>query len=147
MYETILVPVDGSQGSRRATRHAVGIAERFGADVHALYVVDVTAIQASAPDLDLNDVRRSMRETGEGATAAVAEVAGEAGVDCTTSLVEGTTPEAILDYAADHDVDLIVMGTHGRRGIERFFRSSVAERVVRRANVPVMTVHLSDEDG
>jgi len=122
MYDTILVPTDGSDVAGVATTQAVALAERFGADVHAL----------------------SVREDGvESAVDTVAERAAAAGVDATTAIAdaEGAVHRTILDYAADHDADCIVMGTHGRTGLDRYLLGSVAERTLRESPVPVLTVH------
>jgi nucleotide-binding universal stress UspA family protein len=146
MYDTILVPIDGSEGVRRAAEHAAAIAERFGSTVHLLYVADTTHVNVSAQSLDLKTVREAMREKGQEATAAAAELVERAGVTATTAVESGSTPKTILEYADDHDVDLVVMGTHGSKGLERWLIGSVAERVVRDAEMPVMTVHLGERD-
>jgi len=126
MYDTILVPTDGSDVAAAAAEAAVAFARRFGADVHALYV------RESSDD-----------DEGERATTAVADRAAAAGVDATTAVVdaEGPISRRLLDYAAEHDADCIVMGTHGRTGFGRFVLGSVAERTLRESSVPVLTVH------
>jgi nucleotide-binding universal stress UspA family protein len=126
MYDTILVPTDGSDAAGVAGTYAVALAERFGADLHALYVREDGA-----------------DEVGEPATAAVAEPAAAVGVEATTAVVdaEGAVHRAVLDYAADHGADCIVMGTNGRTGLDRYLLGSVAERTLRESPVPVVTVH------
>jgi len=126
MYDTILVPTDGSDVAGVAAAQAVALAERFGAEVHALYV------REDAAD-----------ERGEVATAAAAEQAAAADVAATTAVVDADGPvhRTILDYADDHGVDCIVMGTHGRTGLDRYVLGSVAERTLRASSVPVVTVH------
>jgi len=127
MYDSILVPTDGSDVAAAAADAAVALARRFGADVHALYV----------RDSDDDDDR------GERATTAVADRAAAADVTATTAVVdaEGPVHRRILDYGDEHDVDCIVMGTHGRTGLDRFVLGSVAERTLRESLVPVLTVH------
>jgi len=146
MYDAILVPIDGSEGVKRAAEHAAAIAERFGSTVHVLYVADTTSIDVSAQSLDLKTVREAMREKGREATASVAELVERSGVTATTAVESGPTPKTILEYADDHDVDLVVMGTHGSKGLERWLVGSVAERVVRNAEMPVMTVHVGEAE-
>jgi nucleotide-binding universal stress UspA family protein len=126
MYDTILVPTDGSDVAEVAATQAIALAERFGAGVHALSVRE-----------DGTD------ERAESAVDAVAERAATAGVDATTAVVDaaGAVHRTILDYAADHDADCIVMGTHGRTGLDRYLLGSVAERTLRESPVPVLTVH------
>jgi len=126
MYDTILVPTDGSDVAAAAADAAVTLARRFDATVHALYV------RESDDD-----------DGGERVTTAVADRAAADGVGTTTAVVDADTPvyEHILAYADEHDADCIVMGTHGRTGLDRFVLGSVAERTLRESPVPVLTVH------
>jgi nucleotide-binding universal stress UspA family protein len=140
MYDHVLVPTDGSDPAASATEHALAIAERFDATVHALYVVDVDGIAHEAPGLGLDALRDALREEGEAATAAVAERATDRGVDVTEAVIEGLAEDAIVDYAEENGIDLIVMGTHGRRGVDRYVVGSVTERVVRATDVPTLVV-------
>jgi len=140
MYDRILVPTDGSDPAMAATEHALAIAERFGATVHALYVVDTDGIAHEAPELGLDVLRGALREEGEAATGTVEMRAEARGVDVTAAVVEGIAEDAIVDYADDHGIDLIVMGTHGRHGVDRYLVGSVTERVVRRTDVPTLVV-------
>lgn len=145
MYANILLPTDGSPAADAAVTHALDLAERYGARIHALYVVDASTY--SALDAGSDIVMSALEQEGDSALATVAEAAREAGIEVETQLVEGGVYRAILDYAASHDVDLIVMGTHGRRGLDRYLLGSVTERVVRTADVPVLTVRMPSGDG
>lgn len=140
MYDRILVPTDGSDPALAATDHALTIGERFDATVHALYVVDIDGIAHEAPGLGLDALRDALRSEGEAATATVAERAEERGIAVRQSVVEGVAEDAVVDYADDEGIDLIVMGTHGRRGLDRYLVGSVTERVVRRTDVPTLVV-------
>jgi nucleotide-binding universal stress UspA family protein len=140
MYDRILVPTDGSDPATAATDHALTIADRFGAAVHAVYVVDTDGIAHEAPELGLGALRSALEEEGEAATGAVRTRAEEHGVDVTTAIVEGVAEDAVVDYAETKGIDLIVMGTHGRHGIDRYLVGSVTERVVRRTAVPTLVV-------
>ena len=95
-------------------------------------------------------MRDSLRDlggsTGARALASFERLAGEYEVTVVTEMAEGSVDEVILGYAADHDVDLVVMGTHGREGVTRRVVGSVAERVVRGATVPVMTVTAAPDE-
>ncbi|AXG10821.1 universal stress protein [Haloplanus rubicundus] len=126
MYDTILVPTDGSDVAVVAADAAVTLAQRFGADVRGLYVRDGDGA-----------------DDGDRATAAVAERAAAADVEATTAVVdaEGPVHRRILADADEHGADCIVMGTHGRTGLDRFVLGSVAERTLRESSVPVLTVH------
>jgi nucleotide-binding universal stress UspA family protein len=145
MYERILVPTDGSAGASAALEEAIGLAEQFGATVHSLYVVDITAIQPGTGAGSV-DVVESFERMGEETTERAVERAREAGVDATGSVVSGKPHRAIIDYAEENDVDLVVMGTHGRTGIERYLLGSVTEKTVRAADVPVLTVRAAEDD-
>jgi nucleotide-binding universal stress UspA family protein len=140
MYDDILVPTDGSDPAAASFEHALEIADRFDATVHALYVVEAEAIAHEAPELPLGRLRETLRDEGETALDGLASLASDRGVEVSRALVEGVAADAILDYAAETGVDLIVMGTHGRRGLDRFLVGSVTERVLRRADAPVLAV-------
>jgi nucleotide-binding universal stress UspA family protein len=141
MYDRVLVPTDGSEQALAAARRAFDLAERYGATVHGLYVVDTGTgwLTVSKPD-----VREALREVGEDAgseaLAALEVLAGEFDADLVTELREGTPEAVVLEYVDEEGIDLVVMGTHGREGLRRRLLGSVAERVVREAPVPVMTV-------
>ena len=142
MYETILVPTDGSTAARKAVRHALDLAARVGASIHALSVVDTggyASIGASG-----GDVSERLREVAEEAVEWVATAARDAEVGVETVIREGSPPAEIVARAEAVGADLIVMGTHGRRGIDRYLLGSVTERVVRTAPVPVLTVRTAD---
>ncbi|WP_136600858.1 universal stress protein [Salinigranum halophilum] len=144
MYDTILLPTDGSGPSEAARDHAVGLASAYDATLHVVYVVDDEALRAARIDSDV--VVEGFETEGETLVSEVATMAAEAGVDCETAVAHGHPHEVILEYATEHGVDLIVMGTHGRHGVSRFLLGSVTERVVRTSNVPVLTVRSEDAD-
>lgn len=143
MYDTILVPTDGSSAVVEAVERAVDLAERYDATVHALYVVDSSAY--GTLDTSTSVVVDALEDEGETAVNYVADEAEAAGVPVETAVVTGTPHRTIMDYVDDHDVDMVVMGTHGRRGFDRFLLGSVTEKVVRTAPVPVLTVRVPDE--
>jgi len=142
MYERILIPTDGSDAVDPAVERAIDLAETYGAQLHALNVVNVASLSA---EVHTPAVIESFEEQGEAAVGAVAERAADAGVgDVTTEVVHGTPHRSILEYADENDVDLIVMGTHGRSGLDRYLLGSVTEKVVRSADVPVLTVRTAE---
>ncbi|MFB6221960.1 MAG: universal stress protein [Halolamina sp.] len=116
--------------------------------MHALYVIDTGTIPLAVLKAD---VRETLREMGEQASTEafgrIAPRAEAAGVELVTDVVEGTPEERIVDYAAEHEVDLIVMGTHSRSGLERRLLGSVTEQVFRSAPAPVLTVGQDAPDG
>lgn len=136
MYERILVPTDGSAAVEGAVEQALDLAETFDATLHALAVVE--------PVYTVNEGFGSMYDTLESdakaSVEAIAERGESAGVTVETAVRSGMIHREILEYAEDADIDLIVMGTHGRTGLERYLLGSVTARVVRLADVPVLTV-------
>jgi len=141
MYGRILVPTDGSDGSRNVIEHAAGLAEIHGATLHAIYVVNTASYATFSMESTWEGIGGMLREEGEEALSAVESiVGGRAPVE--TALREGSPSREIVRYAEREGCDLIVMGTHGRGGIDRLLLGSVAERVVRSSEVPVLTVRV-----
>lgn len=146
MYDTILVPTDGSDEALKGARHAIDLAADVGASIHALYVIDLpNAPRAPYIVQDEEEIREEYEKFGEEVTGEVAEMAAEAGVDCDTVLRRGSVHEEIVDYAADEKVDLIVVGT-GFRGKVGALIGSTAEKVVRTSTVPVTTVRRGEDE-
>jgi nucleotide-binding universal stress UspA family protein len=143
----VLVPTDGSDESMAAVDHAVDVAATYDATLHALYVVDQRAL-ASYYDAGpmIGDLIDNLTSVGENATEAVRERARERDVTVETTVLQGIPPAAIDEYAGEHDIDLVVMGTHGRTGVERYLLGSVTERVVRTSAVPVLTVRPAESE-
>jgi nucleotide-binding universal stress UspA family protein len=142
MYDTILFPTDGSEPARIAADHAIELAKRYDATLHALFVVDVAAFDV--PDTDTSVIVDAFEERGEDAVETVREAAEAADVSCETATLHGTPADVILGYVDDNDVDCIAMATHGRRGLSRFLLGSTTERVLRRTSVPVHAVPVDE---
>ena len=140
MYERILVPTDGSPEVDAVLDHAASLAATHDADLHALYVINTAGYAGLPGDGAVGGLSAMMNEQGETALDRAAERVGERLTE--RVLIEGTPSEEIIDYAGEADCDLVVMGTHGRGGIDRLLLGSVAERVVRTAPVPVLTVRV-----
>jgi nucleotide-binding universal stress UspA family protein len=145
MYREILVPTDGSPATERALEHALDLADRYGARVHALYVVDPASY--STLEAGAQIVLEALETEGRTAVEAVAERCSEADVTAETHVRTGTPHRVIVDAAEDIEADLVVMATHGRRGVERYLLGSVTERVLRTCGVPVLSVRIDDDDG
>ena len=144
MYSEILLPTDGEPASKVALEHAVELADRYDARLHVLYVVD-TAAYASF-DAGAETIVSALRDQGEDAVESTVETADAAGVQTVSEVVSGSPHTEIVEYAANNGVDLVVMGTHGRTGLDRYLLGSVTERVVRTAETPVLTVHPPDAE-
>ena len=142
MYDRILVPTDGSDGTRGAVEHAIDLALRYDAALHTLYVVETSALAGE----DVPGPLQALEDAGENAIDDVIGQAEAAGVDSIeASVARGAPHRVILEYVADNDVDLVVMGTHGRTDVERYLLGSVTEKVVRLSDVPVLTVRMVPE--
>jgi nucleotide-binding universal stress UspA family protein len=146
MYDHILIPTDGSDEARKAARHGIDLASALGGSVHALYVMDLPGVPRA---LSLRDDEEAVREQyeqyGERVTAAVGEMAAEAGVECTTAIKSGTVHEEIVKYAESEGLDAIVMGT-GYQGRFGALLGTVAEKVVRAATVPVISTKMTERE-
>ncbi|MFB6352643.1 MAG: universal stress protein [Halobacteriales archaeon] len=135
MYDTILVPTDGSSDARQGAEHAVGLASALGATVHALYVIEEGTNPWSSASLD--DQLDEARAYGEELTGEVADMAADAGVDCVTATKVGPhVHDEINKYVEEEDIDAIVMGS-GFRGSMGDVLGSTADKVLRTAMVPV----------
>jgi nucleotide-binding universal stress UspA family protein len=136
-YDHVLIPTDGSDAAERAAGHGLAVAERYGADVHAVYVVDTTTY-------GLEDAPRSvvglLKEGGENAVEAVAAEARDRNLPVTTDVLRGVPEEELLSYADGVGADLVVMGTRGRAAGDDRLLGSTTARVLRRSTVPVLAV-------
>lgn len=142
MYDTILVPTDGSSDARKGAEHAVGLAAALGATVHALYVIEEGTNPWSRESLE--DQLDRAREYGDELTAEVADLAADAGVDCVTDIAVGpNVAEKITEYAAEEGIDAIVMGS-GFRGSMGGILGSTADKVLRTSRVPVTVLRRSE---
>ena len=144
MYDTVLIPTDGSQGAETVLDHGLEFARRYEATVHALYVVDRRQYLGAEDDVQA-DLSEDLHAEGEHAVAVAAERAAEAGLDAETAVIEGIPDKDIVEYVRDHDVDAVVIGRHGRSSRDQVARlGSVTERVVKNAPVPVFVINLGD---
>lgn len=137
MYDQILFPTDGSERSDAAFNHVLEIAADHGATVHILHVADTTRDSVTQISGDVVDV---LEREGDRIVEEAANRAAERGVSTATEVHQGGVLESIVAYADEYGIDLIVMPTRGRTGLERTLLGSVTERVVRHASVPVLTI-------
>jgi nucleotide-binding universal stress UspA family protein len=136
-YESLLVPTDGSDSARRAADHAVAFADALDATVHALSATDNSVLANMEEALG----GRAEEETAKEAVGSVVEMAEGDGVENVETHVQAGVPdEVILGYIDEHDIGAVVIGTTGRSGVDRVLLGSVAEKTVRSAPVPVITV-------
>jgi nucleotide-binding universal stress UspA family protein len=150
MYERILVPVDGGATSQRGLEEAIALAKRLGSTLHLLNVVDarllIAEVSAFAPPGQLLD---DWRAAGEKLLADAVALARSRGITADSALLCDPglrVCDLILKEAASADVGLIVMGTHGRRGLSRLTLGSDAELVLRESPVPVLLVRAASAE-
>ncbi|SDJ35940.1 universal stress protein [Natronorubrum texcoconense] len=141
--ETIVVPTDGSAHADVALERALTVAAHHDATVHLLSIVDVTpAGIEDQNDLRLDRLERYARRVVEEGV----ERAADLGVETEVTVTYGSTHQKIRTYTDAVDADLLVMGTHGRSGLDRLLLGSVTERVLRTATTPVLTVRAASEE-
>lgn len=144
MYRRILVPLDGSRTSQLGLAQAVRLAKSQGSSLRLLHVVDALALM-TAPEMsyDISDLIEVLKGDGKRILEKGAAHARKHGVKVQTLMVEsrgGHAASSIIDEAKKYHASLIVLGTHGRRGLKRMVMGSDAEEVVRNSPVPVLLV-------
>jgi nucleotide-binding universal stress UspA family protein len=152
MYRKVMVPLDGSHTAECVLPHMRAVVSGCGvADVVLLRVIRPLPDRGYAPAYThISERDRAQRDAEhwaevEGYLEEVAKRLADEGLSVETDAVEGYVTESIIDYADKHGVDLIVMATHGRTGAGRFMMGSVAEKVVRHSNVPVLLVRATKD--
>lgn len=146
MYDSILIPYDGSDEAKRGAEHGIRLATALGSVVHVLYVIDLPgAPRALSIRDDEEQMRAEYREFGERVTEEVRSMATERGVDCETAIRTGSVSEEIVDYADAEGMDAIVMAS-SYRGRVGAILGGTTDKVVRTATVPVVTQRLGADD-
>ena len=144
MYKSILVPLDGSEASDDALQQAIGVARGDTATLHLLHVIDSFPVMFElSAQTSFETMKQSLRSWSEGMLETARRKAAEQGVNAQVigrELVTGRVSDTIVDVAREAACDLIVMGTHGRRGLRRMMLGSDAESVVRTCRIPVLLV-------
>jgi nucleotide-binding universal stress UspA family protein len=143
MYDTILIPYDGSEGAAEVLHHASELAHWSDAMIHVLYVADTT--RDSVTVVEGQTVDALVRE-GEDVVEEAAKTLETLGNSYETDVVQGNPAPTIVEYAERYDHDLIMMPTHGREGVSRYLIGSVSEKVVRLSSIPVLTVRMQPDE-
>jgi nucleotide-binding universal stress UspA family protein len=144
--EHILFPTDFSEGSFHALPYAVDLARNYNAKLYVLHIIyDIAkATESHIPHISADELYKELNEWAikEIDTCCIEEIRSLPDVE--KKVVKGIPYEEIIKFASDNEIDLIVMGTYGRAGFERFVFGSTAEKVVRRAPCPVLTVRVPE---
>ena len=143
MYERILVPVDGSETSTRGLLEAIELVEGHRAKLRLLYVVNLSTAALAEAAYPGDELRKRLCQDGEETLKEAATTARQKGLETESMLIEtpaDNTGEMIVRAAKEWSADIIVMGTHGRRGIARMILGSSAEFVLRHTSVPLLLV-------
>ena len=141
--KTILVPTDFSEASEAAVKYGKALAEAFGSSLHLVHVVEDLLAHAWAAEVYVASMPSLREEIEKEATERLGTLVTNEErrhLGITTAIIAGSPFLEIIRYARAHDVDLIVIGTHGRGPVAHMLLGSVAEKVVRKAPCPVLTV-------
>lgn len=144
MYSRILLATDGSDAVEPAIEHAIELAAYCDATLYVVSVIDASAA-SGVPEAQTAPIQEIMEDAAQKAVEAAADRARNRGVAVETMVRNGSVHGEILQAAVDADVDLIVMGTHGRSGLDRLLLGSVADRVIRQASQPVLVKRATNE--
>jgi nucleotide-binding universal stress UspA family protein len=144
MYQSILVPLDGSEPSHNGLKHAIDIARDSKATLHLVHVIDSFPLMFELSSQgSFESMNQSLRRWAEGMLETGRRQAAEQGVKAEVvlrELTQGRVSDVLIDVAKEASCDLIVLGTHGRRGLRRLMLGSDAEAVARTSTVPVLLV-------
>jgi len=151
MYQRILVAVDGSHSSDLALSQAIIVAKAMGAEVRAVFVADDSDLFFEVAHVDNEALMKKIASFGSDVLNAASKRLTEAGIRCSSRLFEkpispGKISATIVAEADTWSADLIVLGTHGRRGIKRIVMGSVSEGVVSKTFRPILLIHCEAKD-
>jgi nucleotide-binding universal stress UspA family protein len=136
----ILVPADGSDYSIHAAEYGISIAKTHEAQITVVYVLDEVVIDQFSKMAEREVIERELKADGQRYINYILDLANKEGVKATSLIVKGRPFEQIVHLSNGLEMDLIVMGTYGRRGAERILIGSVAERVIEYSRCPVLVV-------
>lgn len=146
-FKKIMIATDGSANTRDSVKAGIEIARVSGAAVYAVYVVSTDYFSSMAVDFGWETMYEVLKKEGEEALGHVEEAGKEAGVEVHPILLEGHPAPELIDFAENEEMNLVVMGTLGRTGLDRLLLGSVAGNVVRHCKVPVMVVRAKATSG
>lgn len=146
MYKKILVPTDGSEPSHKAAKHALWLASKSDAEILALYVIDTSLFTGLPTEDAITRIKEMLKDEGRKSFDAIVDMSLECKekfnveIKLTFMTKEGRPSRTIRNTIDEEGIDLVVIGTSGKHGMDRFLLGSVAEKVVRTASCPVLVV-------
>jgi nucleotide-binding universal stress UspA family protein len=141
MFHKILMATDGSETSQKAAEMGIELAQKHSAKIVAVYVADTSRLGYLPDYIQYSGmIRDLMLKEGKEATDQVEELSKKAGVSCEKIILEGKPSDELLRLSKEAGVDLLVMGSVGRGGLDRFLLGSVAEKVTQHSKVPILLV-------
>jgi nucleotide-binding universal stress UspA family protein len=140
LFQKIVLATDGSEYSANVVKYAIELAKISEAKIYAIYVVDTGVFTSIPMDVAWTNMYELLKQEGNVATNQVESEAMAANIEVESVTVEGHPAEEIIKLAEDKSADIIVMGTLGKSGLDRFLLGSVAEKVSRTSKIPVMIV-------
>ena len=144
LYKKILIATDGSEYIKKGVTHAIELAKLYGAELQAVYVMDIKVDYGPksylSTDISTEGLENFLRHEGEEATKHIEEQAAQEGLSVKKWIVKGYPAEELLKLADEQSIDMIVMGTLGRSGIEKYGLGSVSDKVIRNSRIPVVTI-------
>lgn len=146
MYDTILVPVDGSESSQYAAKHALDLASEVGATVHFLHVVSLNESRnVEVPRIEQGYLYQDLAQMGEEIIDDTISPLDEQEVPIKRTVMTGRPDKQILSFIQSERPDLVIMGSQGKTGLKRVVLGSVAENVARRSSIPIQLVQSPDD--
>jgi len=140
MYKKILIATDGSKNSERAVQHGIKLAKPLNAEVIGTYIIDISAFLTLPETVVWDNVKDLLHKEGEKAAEFIKKEAEKEGVRVKTIVKEGSPSKDIVEIAEKENADVIIVGTAGRTGLDRFLLGSISEKVVRTAKCPVIVI-------
>ncbi|MEL7670083.1 universal stress protein [Methanobacterium sp.] len=149
MYKKILLPTDGSEYANKAAKHAIWLARLNGAELIALNVIETSSLVGLPAEDLIVRIKEMLKEEGRKSLENISDILKESKIEdecqkevkLTLSTKEGSPSDIIINTVKEEGVDLVVMGTSGKHGLDRFLLGSVTENVVRSSQCPVLVVH------
>ncbi|MCD4821283.1 MAG: universal stress protein [Methanococcoides sp.] len=140
LYKKVMVATDGSEQNKKAISYGIEFAKLSGAKLYVVYVVDTAAFASIPMDAGWEMMYELLETEGKDASNQVVELGEAQGLEIESAVLEGHPSNEIIEFAEGNNIDMIVIGTLGKSGIDRFLLGSVAEKVTRNSKVPVLVV-------